>query len=190
MRFPIHTRLKDGTPVELVLAGADDLSAVQELHRVIIEEGTSYPHKEPFDAEGAWDYWFSDKRTVGAYVLDRGGRSDLVGMFYLKANFPGRAGKVANAGFIVAPEWRSRGLGRLLGTTMLEYAKSLGFHSVLFNLVFSENHASRRLWKKLGFVEIGSVPKAVQNDDGTFQDAIIMFRSLTQTMVVTDTHRE
>ena len=178
MRFPIHARLKDGTPVELVLAGADDLLAVQELHRVIIEEGTSYPHHELLDAEGTWDFWFSDKRTVGAYVSDRG-RRDLVGVFYLKANFPGRAGKVANAGFIVAPEWRNQGLGRLLGTTMLEYAKSLGFHSVLFNLVFSENHASRRLWKKLGFVEIGSVPKAVQNDDGTFQDAIIMFRSLT-----------
>ena len=95
-------------------------------------------------------FWFSDKRTVGAYVSDRG-RRDLVGMFYLKANFPGRAGKVANAGFIVAPEWRSQGLGRLLGTTMLEYAKSLGFHSVLFNLVFSENHASRRLWEETGF---------------------------------------
>ena len=178
MRFPIHARLKDGTPVELILAGADDLSAVQNLHRVIIEEGTSYPHQEPLDAQGTWDFWFSDKRPVGAYVSDRG-RRDLAGVFYLKANFPGRAGKVANAGFIVAPEWRNQGLGRLLGTTMLEYAKSLGFHSVLFNLVFSENHASRRLWKKLGFVEIGAVPKAVQNDDGTFQDAIIMFRSLT-----------
>ena len=56
MRFPIHARLKDGTPVELVLAGADDLLAVQELHRVIIEEGISYPHQEGLDAEGTWDF--------------------------------------------------------------------------------------------------------------------------------------
>ncbi len=178
MRFPIQATLKDGTPVELIPAGADDLSAVQNLHRVIIEEGTSYPHQEPLDAQDTWDFWYSDRLPVGAYVSDRE-RRDLVGIFYLKANFPGRAGKVANAGFIVDPGWCNRGLGHLLGTTMLDYAKNLGFHSVIFNLVFAENHASRRLWKKLGFVEIGSVPKAVQNDDGTFQDAIIMFRALT-----------
>ncbi len=188
MRFPIQARLKDGMPVELVQAGASDLSAVQELYRVIVEEGISYPHQQPLDADGTWDYWFSGKSTVAAYVSERRGRSNLVGAFYLKPNWPGRARKVANAGFIVAPEWRNQGLGWLLGATMLEYAKNLGFHSVLFNLVFSENHAGRRLWKNLGFVEVGPIPKAVQNDDGTFQDAIVLFRSLREPdgPVVTD----
>ncbi len=52
---------------------------------------------------------------------------------------------MANTGFIVALEWRNKGLGWLLGATMLEYAKRLGYRSVIFNLVFSENLIARRL---------------------------------------------
>jgi GNAT superfamily N-acetyltransferase len=69
----------------------------------------------------------------------------VAGTYYVKANWPGRASHIANAGFIVTPEWRNKGLGRLLGKTMLDHARTLVFGSVIFNLVFAENHASRRL---------------------------------------------
>ncbi len=87
---------------------------------------------------------------------------------------------MANAGFIVAHEWRNRGLGWLLGATMLQYARELGYRSVIYNLVFSENQPARRLWKSLGFVELGVIPGAVRKDDGTYQDASIMWRSLVE----------
>ncbi len=61
---------------------------------------------------------------------------------------------------------------------MLDYARDLGYRSVLFNLVFSENLPARHLWKKLGFVELAAIPNAVRKNDGTCQEAIIMFRSL------------
>ena len=87
---------------------------------------------------------------------------------------------MANAGFIVAPDWRNKGLGWLLGATMLAYARQLGYRSVLFNLVFADNVAARHLWGKLGFKELGVIPGAVWNNDGTYQDAGIMFRSLIE----------
>ena len=124
------------------------------------------------------DYWFRGKTTVAAYVPDREGASTMAGAFYLKPNWPGRARQVANAGFIVAPEWRKQGLGWLLGATMLEYARQLGYRSVLFNLVFSENVWARRLWERLGFKEVGVLPGAVRKNDGTYQEAVIMFQSL------------
>ena len=96
----------------------------------------------------------------------------------MTANWPGRAKHVANAGFTVAPEWRGKGLARLLGETMLDHARGLGFRIVIFNLVFSENHVSHRLWTQLGFRELATLPQAVRKDDGTYQDAHIMFRSL------------
>jgi len=61
---------------------------------------------------------------------------------------------------------------------MLHYAKELGYRSVIFNLVFSENQAARRLWRKLSFAELGAIPGAVRKSDGTYQDAVIMFKSL------------
>src|SRR2546421_8161304 len=49
------------------------------------------------------------------------------------------------SGFIVAPQWRNKGLGWLLGAVMLQYATELGYRSVIFNLVFAENQVARRL---------------------------------------------
>ncbi len=178
LTFPDDAKLKDGSPVQLVLADERDVEPLRRLYRVIVEEGTSYPHDRFPEQDDFMEYWFRGKSTVAAYVPDRAGAAGMVGAFYLKPNWPGRAGHMANAGFIVAPDWRNKGLGWLLGTTMLAHAKQLGYRGVIFNLVFSENVVARRLWDKLGFKELGAIPGAVRKNDGTYQDATIMFRSL------------
>jgi GNAT superfamily N-acetyltransferase len=177
MKFPIDARLKDGTPIELVLADETDVEPLRRLYRVIVEEGTSYPHDRMPAQEEFLDYWFRGKSTVAAYSRDAH-TDEMLGAFYLKPNWPGRARQVANAGFMVAPLWRNRGLGWLLGATMLQYAKELGYRSVLYNLVFSENKPARYLWRKLGFSELAVIPGAVRKNDGAYQDAVIMWRSL------------
>jgi GNAT superfamily N-acetyltransferase len=178
LSFPIQARLKDGSPVELVLADGRDTEPLRALYRIIVKEGTSYPHDRFPDDGDFMDYWFRGKTTIAAYVPNRDGASAMAGAFYLKPNWPGRARQVANAGFIVAPEWRKNGLGWLLGATMLEYARHLGYRSVIFNLVFSENLLARRLWERLRFKELAVLPGVVRKNDGTYQDAVIMFRSL------------
>lgn len=178
MKFPLDAKLKDGTPIQLLLAGQKDVEPLRQLYRVIVGEGTSYPHDRMPEQDEFMEYWFRSKTTVVAYAQDRAPGSEMLGAFYLKPNWPGRARQVANAGFIVAPVWRNRGLGWLLGATMLRYAKELGYRSVIFNLVFSENLPARHLWAKLGFAELGSLPGAVRKNDGTYQDAVIMWRSL------------
>ena len=178
--FPAHAKLKDGSPVQLVLADNQDIESLLDLYRVIVDEGNSYPHDRFPDRDDFMDYWFCGNSTVAAYVPDRDNAAGMAGVFYLKPNWPGRAGHVANAGFIVAPNWRNKGLGWLLGETMLAHAKRLGYRSVIFNLVFSENVAARCLWNKLGFKELGVIPGAVRKNDGAYQDAVIMFRSLIE----------
>jgi L-amino acid N-acyltransferase YncA len=178
LSFPIHATLKDSASVELVLAGECDIEPLKALYRIIVGEGNSYPHDRFPDDREFMDYWFRGKTTVAAYVPDRERAAGMAGAFYLKPNWPGRAKHVANAGFIVAPEWRRKGLGWLLGQTMLTYAKQLDYRSVLFNLVFSQNRIARALWERLGFTALGTIPGAVRKNDGTYQDAIIMFRSL------------
>lgn len=178
MRFPIEARLRDGTPIQLVLADQKDVEPLRQLYRMIVTEGTSYPHDRLPDDEDFLDYWVRGKSTVAAYLSDCTRSHEMLGAFYLKPNWPGRARQVANAGFIVAPGWRRKGLGWLLGASMLQYAKELGYRSVIFNLVFSENLAARHLWKKLGFAELAVIPGAVRKNDASYQDAVIMWKSL------------
>ena len=180
MQFPLDAQLKDGSGIQFVLADTRDIEPLRRLYRVIVDEGTSYPHNQFPSDEEFRDYWIRGKSTVVVYLADRLHDERMLGAFYLKPNWPGRARHVANAGFIVAPEWRGKGLGRLLGVTMLGYARDLDYRSVLFNLVFSENVTARQLWQKLGFQELGIIPGAVLKNDGTFQDAIIMWRSLIE----------
>lgn len=139
LKFPIQGTLKGSSTVQLSLADEQDVEPFKALYRVIVEEGNSYPHDQVPDHDELIDYWFRGKRTVVAYVPDRERATEMAGAFYLKPNWPGRAGHVANAGFIIAPKWRNQGLGWLLGETMLNYAKQLRYRSVIFNLVFSEN---------------------------------------------------
>ena len=59
--FPIDAKLKDGSPVQLVLADNYDIEPLRKLYRVIVEEGTSYPHDRFPDEDDFMDYWFRGK---------------------------------------------------------------------------------------------------------------------------------
>ena len=178
MQFPVEAKLKDGTPIQLILADHRDSEPLRRLFQIVIEEGTSYPHDRLPDEDDFMEYWFKGKSTIVAYQQESPRGTDLLGAFYLKPNWPGRARHVANAGFMVAPQWRNKGLGWLLGAVMLQYATELGYRSVIFNLVFAENQVAQSLWRKLGFSELAVLPGAVLKNGRTHQDAIIMWKSL------------
>lgn len=172
--------LKDGRGIRLRPVAPADLLSLRTLYDVIVQEGTSYPHDRPLDEDEFMDYWIREKVTIVAAPdnEDAETRPAIAGAFYLKPNWPGRARHVANAGFIVAPPWRRCGLGRILGMTMLTCARQLGYRSVIFNLVFADNHPARSLWRELGFGELARLPGAVRMQDGQYGDALIMFQSL------------
>jgi GNAT superfamily N-acetyltransferase len=88
---------------------------------------------------------------------------DFAGSYFLKPNFPGTAARIANAGYLVAPDLRNRGIGAALLEHSLDQARRLGYRSMMFNLVFERN-PSRRLWQRFGFEVIGRIPDAVNSE--------------------------
>jgi ribosomal protein S18 acetylase RimI-like enzyme len=48
-----------------------------------------------------------------------------------------------------------------------------------FNFVVSTNESAIRLWQRLGFEIVGTLPGAFRHADKGFVDALVMFRSLT-----------
>ncbi|MEK7268269.1 MAG: hypothetical protein AAB093_02600 [Nitrospirota bacterium] len=81
MQFPLDAKLKDGTPVQLVLAGHKDVELLRQLYRVIVAEGTSYPHDRFPDQDDFMEYWFRGKSTVAAYLRDRTRDAQMLGAF-------------------------------------------------------------------------------------------------------------
>ena len=56
LAFPVDAKLKDGSPVQLVLADERDVEPLRRLYRVIVKEGTSYPHDRFPEQDAFMDY--------------------------------------------------------------------------------------------------------------------------------------
>jgi ribosomal protein S18 acetylase RimI-like enzyme len=142
------------------VATGDDHDELFELYASIVEEGGAFPTEPPATASDFERAWVGGKdREVT--IARAGGR--LVGSCYVMPNYGGRAAHIANAGYMVHPDFRRRGLGEALVNHSLERARRLGFDAIMFNLVFESNPA-RSLYERLGFGVIGRVPEAVGDE--------------------------
>lgn len=102
----------------------------------------------------------------------------VVGTYVLKPNQPALGSHVANASFMVSPVARGSGVGRSMGEHSLAEARRLGFRAMQFNFVVSTNEAAVRLWQRLGFGIVGTLPGAFRHARLGFVDAYVMFQEL------------
>jgi ribosomal protein S18 acetylase RimI-like enzyme len=79
---------------------------------------------------------------------------------------------------MVSSEARGKGIARLMCEHSQETALALGFDAMQFNSVVSTNEVAVRLWEKLGFQIIGTIPKAYQHAHLGFVDSYIMYKWL------------
>ncbi|KAI1309993.1 hypothetical protein EDD11_003911 [Mortierella claussenii] len=174
-RIASNQETLDATSQNYTLSAVTHPSLVEAMHQVFndeVERGDTYPQESRLDDLQFENYFFSGD----AFVLLRGDhkratqvqtrtnakewQADLLGFFYIKPNFPGRCSHICNGGFIVNPIHRGLGIGSILGKAFLKIVPIVGYKASMFNLVFVSNVASIKLWRRLGFREIGRVPKA------------------------------
>jgi len=135
---------------ELRPAAQSDHDELFAAYAQIVDAGDGFPHAPPLSRHEFDDYWIA--HTSAVWVLRA--EYELIGAYYIKPNFVG--------------------LGRRMVEHSLREAQRLGFDAMQFNLVFASNPA-RHLYLRLGFVEVGRVPAAVDGDD-----ALIYWRSLEE----------
>ncbi|KZS87203.1 acyl-CoA N-acyltransferase [Sistotremastrum niveocremeum HHB9708] len=163
-----------------------------------VEAGMTYPQEGDLSLEQFSAYYFAADVLVAISQVDQDGNAELteeievarkgrsweeayVGCYYVKPNYPGRSSHICNAGFMVPARHRAKGYGRLLAASYLHYAPLLGYEASVFNLVYTNNAASIRLWDRLGFTRAGLIPRAgrLKTADGKgeeFVDAIIFYK--------------
>ena len=183
MQLPQQVTLASGLTVELDDMRDRERDSVRSLFNQVVLEGDSYPQLHPLTDRDFAAYWSAGK----AYVVRGQGDEppdeidspdSILGAFYIKPNFSGRANHICNAGFIVDPRYRGQGIGRFMGTSVLPLAKAMGYEAMMFNLVFATNTASIALWNSLGFDTIGRIPNAVRLADDRYVDALMFYRNL------------
>jgi GNAT superfamily N-acetyltransferase len=151
-----------------------DRAAIWTIFHSVIASGDTYAFDSQMPRQEALAYWFrSDTHT---YVAESDGR--VVGTYILRANHLGSGSHVANAAFMVAPDAQGQGIGRAMGEHCLNEARRLGFRAMQFNFVVSTNESAIRLWQRLGFKIVGTLPEAFRHPEMGYVDVHVMFRSL------------
>jgi ribosomal protein S18 acetylase RimI-like enzyme len=155
-------------------AGPQDHDAVWAILEPVIRAGETYALDPELGREAALAYWFSPGHRV--FVAEDDG--DVLGTYYMRANQPGGGSHVANCGYMTAAAAQGRGVARAMCEHSLGAARDAGFHAMQFNFVVSTNERAVRLWKSLGFEEVGRLPDAFRHPRLGHVDALVMHRRL------------
>ena len=63
------------------------------------------------------------------------------------------------------PAQQNRGVGRVLGQYVLDWARSAGFKSIPFNAVVESNQTAVHLWQSLGYDIVGTAPASFDHPE-------------------------
>ncbi|ELR68869.1 Histone acetyltransferase HPA2 [Fulvivirga imtechensis AK7] len=152
----------------------EDYDQIWEIIRQVIKTGDTYVFDPDSSREKILGYWIApDKHCFVAEV-----NGAVAGSFLIKSNQPDLGNHVANASYIVHPEFRGLGIGRMMGEASISKARELGYHAMQFNYVIKTNTTAVTLWKSLGFRIVGEVPNAYRHQQLGLTNVYIFYREL------------
>jgi len=140
----------------------------------ILRAGETYALPREWGRAEALGYWVSPGHDV--FVAELQGR--ILGTYYLHANQHGGGAHVANCGYATAVDAGGKGIATAMCEHSLQYAADRGFRAMQFNFVVSTNERAVRLWLKLGFDIVGTIPQGFRHPTEGYVDAFVMYRSL------------
>ena len=156
------------------LAGTADADAVWSILEPVIRAGETYTIPRDLSREEALTYWFSSDHEV--FLAEDGGQA--AGTYFLHPNQRGGGAHVANCGYMTAPAFEGKGVGRAMLEHSLEHARARGFRAMQFNFVVSTNDRAVKTWQAYGFEIVGRLPGAFNHPRLGYVDAFVMFKLL------------
>lgn len=150
---------------------SDDIDSMIQIWNEVVEEGNAFPQEEYLDA-GSGHAFFAEQSRC-AVAEDESGR--IAGLYILHPNNIGRCGHICNASYAVASGCRGLHAGESLVKDCLKQAGALGFKILQFNAVVAANIPARRLYEKLGFHLLGTIPDGFRMKDGHYEDICLYY---------------
>ena len=148
-----------------------DVPAMAEIWNEIVEEGVAFPQEEYLTAETAPGFFGEQSRCAVAETP----AGEILGLYILHPNNLGRCGHIGNASFAVAGKSRGRRVGEALVRDCLAAAPGCGFSLMQFNAVVETNVYARRLYEKLGFRLLGTIPGGFRLKSGAYADICLYY---------------
>lgn len=154
-----------------------DWVEVWALLRPVFRAGETYAFPRDI-SEAEARYVWTEAPDVACVAIDPVGER-VLGTYYMKANHPGPGSHVCNCGYVVSPEARGMGIATEMCLHSQDLALERGYRSMQYNLVASSNQGAVRLWSRLGFEIVGTLPEAFEHPTRGYVDAFVMYKHLT-----------
>lgn len=177
MKFsPQNVVLKDGREILLRHVAVSDAARVIEF-----VHGFVYTEEYVPLSEGEFNPTMEEEEKLLSAYVERSNSLFLVAEFEGKIvgniNLDGNYRKIlrhtAVFGMGMLKEWQSCGLGTAILSAAINWAKANAELELLFLQVYAENEAGLALYRKMGFVENGRIPKFFKQN-GRYHDEISM----------------
>ena len=143
-----------------------DIGQMIAVWNEIVAAGNAFPQEEELDEESGRKFFA--EQSYCAAAEDESGQ--IVGLYILHPNNVGRCGHICNASYAVASSQRGRHIGEMLVRDCLVQARRLGFGILQFNAVVENNTPARKLYERLGFTQLGVIPRGFRMKDGSYQN--------------------
>lgn len=152
----------------------EDEAYLYNIFKEVVDSGTQFP----YECSSTKEFYRQFLNPESHVFTCHSSTHEVIGGYYIRSNFPGRSRHIANAAYMIKNAYRNQGIGSLLVKASLHMAKNLGFQAMQFNMVLSQNTIAINLYQKLGFSLIGTIPEAIRNPNGSYQEGYVMYRKL------------
>ena len=152
-----------------------DMAQAMEIWNEVVREGVAFPQLDELTEQTADEFFSSQSHTGVAVDSDTG---EVVGLYILHPNNVGRCGHIANTSYAVRSDCRGLHIGEQLVKDSLAMGARLGFRLMQFNAVVAANVHALHLYERLGFTQLGRIPKGFLMKDGHYEDIILLYIEL------------
>lgn len=153
-----------------------DVEPAINIWNEVVREGIAFPQEDELNIKTGDEFFRAQSFTGLAVDTDSG---EVLALYILHPNNVGRCSHISNASYAVRSNLRGRHIGELIVKDSINRARELGFKILQFNAVVATNIHARHLYKRLGFKELGTIPAGFRMPDGSFEDIVPQFISLT-----------
>lgn len=152
-----------------------DLDEMTDIWNEVVAEGNAFPQTDILDKADAKEFFSG--QTFCAVAEDEE-TNQTVGLYILHPNNVGRCGHICNASYAVKSNVRGAHIGERLVNHCLNTARKCGFKIIQFNAVVFSNVHARNLYERIGFKQVGIIPKGFYMKNGEYEDICIYYYTL------------
>jgi RimJ/RimL family protein N-acetyltransferase len=170
--YPKSVRLPEGSEVEFRLMQLADRDAILAFARNLPQEDLLFLRVD-LTEETVVDDWMRNLETGHSNSIVAYDQTGLIGYASVHSNPAPWTRGVGEIRVNVSPNYRGKGLGRVITSQIFDLARTLGLRKLVANMT-ADQHGAQAAFRRLGFVPEALLADYVEDRNGMPRDLVIM----------------